>query len=344
MNGCFGRMESNMFRNREFRLMVLIMGVLSILGTALAYLVNPITGIILLITSTLLMLISVIFTIRRYRDIERLSGYLRKIYGGDYTLDIRDNLEGELSILKNEIYKVTLILSKQAELLKTEKEQLADAISDISHQLKTPLTSMMVMTDLLSNDELDLEKRKEFTRNLEVQLERMEWLLTSLLKLSKIDAGTVPFKKERVLVSEMLHHALKPLLIPMELKEQDLVIEGDSSVTFQGDFNWTVEAIINIVKNCMEHTQKKGTITISYEENPIFTEIRIADNGSGIAKEELPFIFQRFYKGKNSGKDSVGIGLAMADSIIRSQMGDISVTSQKGNGTCFSIKFYKQIS
>jgi signal transduction histidine kinase len=273
-----------------------------------------------------------------------LSGYLRRIYGGDYSLDIRDNLEGELSILKNEIYKVTLILSMQAELLKTEKEQLGNALSDISHQLKTPLTSMMVMVDLLSYDDLKPDKRIEFTRNLELQLERMEWLLSSLLKLSKIDAGTVEFKKEPIKASELIQKAMKPLLIPMELKEQELIIEGDSLVSFLGDFNWTVEALINIVKNCIEHTQSGGTITINFLENPIYTEIHISDNGSGIDKEDLPFVFKRFYKGKNASEESVGIGLAMAKSIVASQNGDINVTSQKNLGTRFSIKFYKQIS
>jgi signal transduction histidine kinase len=232
----------------------------------------------------------------------------------------------------------------QAELLKTEKEQLGNALSDISHQLKTPLTSMMVMVDLLSYDDLKPDKRIEFTRNLELQLERMEWLLSSLLKLSKIDAGTVEFKKEPIKASELIQKAMKPLLIPMELKEQELIIEGDSLVSFLGDFNWTVEALINIVKNCIEHTQSGGTITINFLENPIYTEIHISDNGSGIDKEDLPFVFKRFYKGKNASEESVGIGLAMAKSIVASQNGDINVTSQKNHGTRFSIKFYKQIS
>jgi signal transduction histidine kinase len=320
-----------------------MMGI-SFLGSAVAFFVNPIAGGILLVTSLLLSGISISFTRQRYKDIERLSGYLRRIYSGDYSLDIRDNMEGELSILKNEIYKVTLILSKQTELLKTEKEQLANALSDISHQLKTPLTSMMVMADLLSDDELKQDKRIEFTRNLGVQLERMEWLLTSLLKLSKIDAGTVEFKKEPIIASELIQKAMKPLLIPMELKEQELMIEDASMVSFLGDLNWTTEALINIVKNCIEHTQRGGIIKMSFEENPIYTGLHISDNGSGIDKEDIPFIFKRFYKGKNASDESVGIGLAMAKSIITSQNGDISVTSFKNQGTEFTIKFYKQIS
>ncbi|MDD3173239.1 MAG: HAMP domain-containing sensor histidine kinase [Herbinix sp.] len=333
-----------MLRNREYRTMLIIMFFILITGTVIACIIDPAMGIVLLISGLLLIGTSVLFTRHRYQDIEQLSGYLRRIYGGEYTLDLRDNMEGELSILKNEIYKMTLILSKQTELLKTEKEQLANAISDISHQLKTPLTSMMVMTDLLNNDNLSPDKRKEFTKNLELQLERMEWLLTSLLKLSKIDAGTVHFKKEQILLHKLLQLAMKPLLIPMELKEQKLIIEGVTTISFVGDLNWTVEAIINIVKNCIEHTQIGGEISINYNENPIYVEIVISDNGSGIGKEDLPFIFKRFYKGKNASEDSVGIGLAMAKSIIASQNGDISVISKKKQGTSFSIKFYKQIS
>lgn len=319
------------------------MSFITLAGVVLAFLTDPIAGVLLLAVSLSLLVLSVIYTRRRYQDITELTGYLRRIAGGDYSLDIRDNTEGELSILKNDIYKVTLILSKQAELLKSEKEQLADALSDISHQLKTPLTSMLVMAELLSKSELEPAKRAEFTKNLKLQLERMEWLLTSLLKLSKLDAGTIEFKKEAISAEALVNHAVKPLLIPMELKEQKLVLEGEHTATFLGDFNWTSEAILNILKNCMEHTGVGGTITVRYSENPLYTELLITDNGSGISKEDLPFIFKRFYRGKNAGAESVGIGLAMAKSIVMSQNGDISVTSRLKEGTRFSIKFYKQV-
>jgi signal transduction histidine kinase len=317
--------------------------VIVFIGAGIAVMINTAAGMILVLTAALLIGAAVLFTIRRYKDIEKLSGYLRKIYGGDYTLDIRDNEEGELSILKNEIYKVTLILSQQAQLLQKEKEQLADAISDISHQLKTPLTSMLVMTDLLHNDELDPEKRMEFTKNLGLQLNRMEWLMSSLLKLSKIEAGAVRFKKERVMVTELINHSAKPLLIPMELKQQRFITDGNTEVSFNGDFNWTAEALINIMKNCVEHTPEGGTISVFFEENPMYTQIIISDNGCGIEKEDLPFIFKRFYKGKNANEDSVGIGLAMAKSIINGQNGDITVTSFKNQGSKFYVKLYKQV-
>ncbi|MPM50445.1 Adaptive-response sensory-kinase SasA [bioreactor metagenome] len=332
----------NILRNKEIRvLLTLIIGVL-IIGVILSSIINPVSGIITFIVAFLIIYLANLFTLRRYKEIEELSGYLRNISNGNYSMDIRDNEEGELSILKNEIYKVTLMLSKQGEFLKKDKEKLADAISDISHQLKTPLTSMMVMIDLLSEENLNLEKRIEFTKNIEMQLERMDWLLTSLLKLSKIDAGTITFKKDKVKVSELIKKAMSPLLIPMELKEQKLIVDGNENTSFTGDLNWSIEAIVNIVKNCIEHTKNKGVISIFYEENPLYTEIKILDNGSGIEKEDLPYIFKRFYKGKNASAGSVGIGLAMAKSIIVSQNGDISVRSKKNQGTEFSIKFYNK--
>jgi signal transduction histidine kinase len=323
-------------------MLFLLLGV-TILGTGIGFLVDPRMGTGIGLTSGLLSFISLWMTKRRYSDMKELSGYLRRIYSGDYSLDIRDSVEGELSILKNEIYKVTLILSKQADQLLAEKEQLANAISDISHQLKTPLTSMTVMADLLSSEGLEPDKRKEFTKTLDTQLERMEWLLTSLLKLSKIDAGTINFKKEQVIAAELVDKALKPLLIVMELKDQKLVVEDEGKVTFLGDCNWSAEALINILKNCIEHTPEGGTIMIQTEDNPIYTGIIITDNGRGIAKEDLPYIFKRFYKGKNAGEESVGIGLAMAKSIVEKQNGDITVTSQPTIGSRFVIKFYKQI-
>ncbi|GEA33943.1 sensor histidine kinase [Clostridium diolis] len=330
-----------MIRNREVRVYFIIAFIVSTIAAACIFFLNALAGIISFIAFVILFVSSFWFIKREYGELEKLSGYLRRICNGEYSLDIRDNEEGELSILKNEIYKVTLMLSKQGELLKKEKMQIADAISDISHQLKTPLTSMRVMSDLLSNNDLEAQKRIEFTNNIEMQLDRMQWLLTSLLKLSKIDAGTVSFKKDRVAASELIRKSTEPLLIPIEIKNQTLVIEGGSNVSFIGDLYWTTEALINIIKNCIEHTGEDGRISIFFDENPLFTQIKISDNGSGIEKEDLPYIFKRFYKGKNAGEDSVGIGLAMAKSIVTSQNGDINVSSRKNEGTCFIIKFYK---
>ena len=333
-----------MLRNKELQWFFLAISTFSVLAVVVANIfINSQAAIVLAITTVLLLCIFFLFTKWRYKEIEKLSGYLRKISSGDFTLDVRDNHEGELSILKNDIYKVTVKLSEQRSLLQEDKIKLTNAISDISHQLKTPLTSMMVMSDLLSDADLSESKRKEFTKNIQHQLERIEWLVSSLLKLSKIDAGTIKFKQETVIVHDLVQKAADPILIPMEIKNQTLYIEGDNHVSFIGDSNWTTEALINILKNCVEHTGKDGEIRISFTENALYTEIRIADNGKGIPKQELPYIFQRFYKGKNAGDDSIGIGLAMAYSIVTSQQGDIEVQSDIGKGTTFSVKFYRQV-
>jgi signal transduction histidine kinase len=333
-----------MLRNQEIQLYLLALIVISLATMVAAiFLFSAQVALFVFLTSALLILCSLLFTKWRYKEIAKLSSYLRKIISGDYRLDVRDNHEGELSILKSEIYKVTLKLSEHSSLLQQDKVKLTNAISDISHQLKTPLTSMMVMADLLGETELENSKRVEFTENIRVQLERIEWLVSSLLKLSKMDAGTVPFKKDTVYVAELVERAIQPILVPMDVMQQTLHINGENEVSFIGDFNWTAEALINILKNCVEHTQENGEISISFSENALFTEITISDNGHGIPKEDLPYIFKRFYKGKNAGEDSIGIGLAMAYSIVKSQQGDIEVRSENGKGTQFFMKFYKGV-
>lgn len=332
-----------MLRNREIQWLLLAMSVVSLLGIIGATFISTAAAMLVFAITLMLLGCTWLFTRWRYRQIEQLSTHLRQISSGDYSLDVRDNREGELSILKHDIYKMTLMLSEQSTLLQRDKAQLTDGISDISHQLKTPLTSMMVMADLLNDATLPEAKRREFTHNMTIQLERIDWLVSSLLKLSKIDAGTVQFRREPVKVRELIAKALEPVLIPMDIKGQSYSIEGDEAVSFIGDINWTAEAMINIVKNCVEHTLEGGKITISFVENALFTEIVIADQGQGIPKEELPYIFKRFYKGRAADEGSIGIGLAMAYSIISSQNGDIEVKNREGGGTQFTIKFYKQV-
>jgi len=324
-------------------MLLFVMGSVSLAGIVAALMISPAAAMLVFFLSILLIGGSLLFTKWRYREIEKLSVYLREISSGNDTLDVRDNTEGELSILKNDIYKVTRMLSEHRSLLQRDKLQLTDAISDISHQLKTPLTSMTVMADLLSAPDLPPVKRTEFTHHIRIQLERIDWLVSSLLKLSKMDAKTIPFKKDRIPMKNLIQKALEPVMIPMDIKGQTVSIAGKDDVSFVGDFNWTAEAVINILKNGVEHTPEGGAIAISFSENALYTEIVIADNGKGIPKEDLPYIFKRFYKGKNASEGSIGIGLAMAQSIIASQNGVIDVTSDSEKGTQFRIKFYKQV-
>ena len=213
-------------------------------------------------------------------------------------------------------------------------------MADISHQLKTPLTSLSVLNDLLS-DNPDEEKEALFLERMRAQLQRIEWLVSSLLKLSRLDAGAVIMKRDKIMVRDLVDKTLASLALPLEVKALTVHLEGDAGVNFTGDFEWSAEALINIIKNCIEHTPEEGALKIAFAQNPIFTVINIADSGAGIAPEDLPHIFTRFYKGKNAAPDQVGIGLAMARAIVEKQGGDITVKSDPGSGSQFTIKFYR---
>jgi len=201
---------------------------------------------------------------------------------------------------------------------------------------------MMVMADLLRDEKLPEEKRREFTSHIHAQLERIEWLVSSLLKMSKLDAGVLEMNPREISARTLIEKALSPLLISMEIKDISYSITGEDRV-IKCDLQWTAEALINILKNCIEHTPEGGRIDISIQDNPLYSEIKIADNGPGISKEDLPHIFTRFYRGKNASPDSVGIGLAMSLSIIRNQQGDITVESKPGQGSTFFIRLYKSV-
>lgn len=298
-------------------------------------------SLICLLLGSVLTVIYACQTKKRYKALSELNDYLSLVCSGNYDLSIDENAEGELSILKNNLFKVITLLKFQNEALEKEKIYLADSMADISHQLKTPLTSMMVMNDLIK-EENDAEKRQEFIAIIEAQLERMKWLILNLLKLSKLDAGTADFKTEKVSAAKIIDKSLKPFLVTMELKGIS-VNTNINDFQLNADENWTVEAFQNIIKNCMEHTDKDGEISISSYSTNIYDSVVIKDNGCGIAKEDLPHIFERFYHGKNSSKESVGIGLALAKTVFEREKAAVTVKSKECVGTTFEIKFYKGI-
>ncbi len=269
-----------------------------------------------------------------------LSAYLRQIEAGDYSLDVRDNGEGNFSLLKNDLYKVTVRLREQAELLQKDKTALSNLIADISHQIKTPLTSMGVLADLLVEDPPE-QDRLAFVEQLRTQLGRIQWLVAVLLKLARLDAGTAAFKSEPVDVRQLIERALEPVQIPLEIKKQHLVVRGGEGSSFTGDLNWSAEALTNVVKNCVEHTPEGGKIEIRYAANALYAEIIVSDDGEGIPSRDLPNIFNRFYRSENAGENNVGIGLALAKAILTAQGGDISVRSQPGVGTSFDIRIFR---
>lgn len=317
--------------------MLYAMLLITLAAIAAAYAFPPAAAFVAGAACLLLGAVFLLFTGRRYRQLARLADYLKRVNNGEYSLELSDNDEGELSILKSEIYKVTVSLREQNERLKQEKRRLADALSDISHQFKTPLTSMSVMADLLSDGRLEKIRRAQFTAQLRGQLERLTWLTEALLKLSRLDAEAVTFKLRLVPLQELISKACSSLLIPMELKEQTLTVEAEGDLCC--DLNWTAEALSNILKNCMEHMPNGGEIRIKAAANALFTEIRVSDDGPGIDKADLPYIFDRFYRGKNSAKDSAGIGLAMARAILAAQGGSLEASNASGRGAEFILRF-----
>lgn len=329
-------------KNKEFRNMIIISAAVTMLTVVLSWIFLGFwAGLAVFVTGLLLSVLFIVYTKKRYKKIEKLNDYLVRVLAENDTDEILDQEEGELSILKTNIYKTTSTLKYQKELLSDDKKNLAAALADISHQLKTPLTSMMVMNDLLV-DEKDEDKRIEFLNTQSSQLDRMNWLIQTLLKLSKLDAGTIVLKREDVPATELVEEAIKPFEIQFDLR--NISFESDvSKVNIRCDKNWTVEAIQNIIKNCIEHMEDGGQLFVSLADTNIFTQLTIKDTGCGIAADDIPHIFERFYKGKNAGKDSVGIGLALSKSILEEEQAEINVESTEGVGTRFIIKFYKTL-
>ncbi len=318
-----------------------VMGAVGLLGAIITAFINPLSSAVCILISAFSIIIFFRYNKKRLREIERLNNYLSKVCSGDYSLDISSNAEGELSILKNNLYKVVVRLQTSNEALQNDKIYLADSLADISHQLKTPLTSMMMMADLMK-DENDEKKRREFISIIENQLDKMKWLITTLLKISKLDAGTAEFAENDVEISDLIDETVSQFSIILDIKNITVSRESES-FRFRGDRSWSAEAIGNIVKNCIEHAHDGGMLTFETNQTSIYNELIIKDNGCGITNEDLPHIFERFYHGKNSSSESVGIGLALAKEILQKQRAKIEAESEVGKGTIFRIKFYKSI-
>lgn len=301
-----------------------------------------ITNIAIILLSVIAIIICFINYIKKeHRELSKISTSINKVLNNDYSINIKEYNEGYISCLSNDVYKVITELKEQRDISLQDKKYLTDTLSDISHQLRTPLTSMYVINDLLENN-MTMEQRHSFLSQNKDQLERIEWLVTSLLKLSRLDSGSVTLLKEEVNCRLLVEKAIDPIRINLEAKEINVHNNIADHLVIKVDFKWTVEAIVNIIKNAYEYTPVKGSITIEGKENPLYTEITITDTGCGIASDKLPYIFDRFYK-VNNDSNSIGIGLNMTKRIIKEQRGDITVVSKLGQGTTFIIKFYKNI-
>ena len=332
----------NFFRNKDVQNQLRVHLGLTILWGVAGMLLYGANGWVLFVAGISFSLNALLFTYWRYRKLAAISQDIDMLLHGDESIRFDVYKEGELAVLQNEISKMTVRLLEQAQRLRQERTYLTDSLADISHQLKTPLTSLEILNATLSREKMDDQQRIELVREQMQLLSRMEWLITVLLKISRLDAGTITFENASVPVKELIQMAVMPLEVALELKQQSCHVQIENDILFFGDITWTAEALGNIIKNCMEHTPDGGRIDIIAKETPFQLEIVIQDNGSGFSSEELPHLFERFYHGKHSSKNSVGIGLALSKAIISRQKGTILAENRKTKGARFKIYLNKK--
>lgn len=293
---------------------------------------------LVIIFGTVSLGIYLIYVITQEKKIAEINEYIKQINNKNYILKIEENDNGEL----NELYKTTVLLKETAEISEKEKENLSTAIADISHQLKTPLTSIRIMLDNIQDDpDMEKEVREDFLREISKQIDWISSLVVSLLKIAKFDAGTIKMENNEINAKNLIDNIVSNLAILMELKNIEIITNVDEKATFIADYKWQQEALTNILKNAIEHSKQNSRIYITVENTNLFLKIIIKDEGSGIDKEDLKHIFQRFYKTKNSSENSIGTGLPLAKAIIEQSNGYIKVETKYGEGTSFEVKYIK---
>lgn len=289
----------------------------------------------------ILLIVFIRYNHKKENDIKEIIKCIEQINKKNYELQIDSMSEDELSILKNEIYKTTIMLKESAENSNKDKMNLKKSLEDISHQLKTPLTSILVMLDnIIEDPDMDINVRNDFVRDIKRNVVNINFLVQALLKLSKFDANTVHFIKKEYNLKNIVDESIKNVSTLCDLRNIniELTIKNDSKIMC--DSKWQIEAITNILKNSIDHSKDNQKVIINVENNNVYSTVEIKDFGDGISKKDISHIFERFYKGENATSDSIGIGLALAKTIIEEDNGNISVESNK-NGTKFTIKYFK---
>ena len=299
-------------------------------------------NLIFLALTALLVGTVLIYLSRRQAHILKICNYMEELVRGNYGLDIQDNSDDELSGLKNEVYKLTVFFREQAERASANRRALADSVADISHQLKTPLTSVRVLLDNLSDSEnMDADTRHRFLEEISSQISDVTWLVTTLLKLSRLDAGVVELEEKPLQLETLAEDICDRLELNAEWRQVELCKEIPGQIIVKGDKKWLKEALLNVVKNAVEHSNVGGKVILAAEENDVYTQLTVQNWGEVIPEEEQKHLFERFYRGSTAGKESVGIGLALAKEILVRHNGYITVESGREQGTIFCIKFIK---
>lgn len=324
-----------MFRNQETKISVILYALLSGIGLTAGFMLHVYAGILVLLLCLCFGFYIFGSAALRFRHMRCMTEEIDQILHGKEDITFAEYKEGDLCILQNELTKLVARLREQADLLQKEKCLMADAIADISHQIRTPLTSVNLLLESIHQDH-DEKQIKE----IEKQLLRVQFLVGSLLKMARLDAGTITFRKDTIAFADLIEQVMAPFAILMELKGQTLHKELIGSYT--GDLLWSREAFGNIIKNCIDHMEK-GCLYVHSKENALFSELVIRDTGPGLDKEDLLKIFDRFYRGKNASDESVGIGLSLAKKIIVTQNGTIKAENHKDGGAMFTVRFYKSI-
>lgn len=329
-----------MLRNKEIRQFAALYAGLSAVFIAVGFAAGKETGVLMLAFAAALGAACFLMTRARYRSIGEMSEQIDRVLHDADAVYISESEEGELSILQSEITKMTVRIREQNDALKREREHLADSLADIAHQLRTPLTSANLVLSLLEGEHEE-GRRKALLRETEELLAQMDWLIGALLKLSRLDAGIVTFQNERIDVRTLIDSALRPLLIPMELHDISVQIGVPEGTCISGDALWLSEAVRNILKNCMESAGDGGKITIECEDTLLFTQLMLRDSGAGFDPQDLPRVFDRFYRGRKDGASGYGIGLALCKTIIVRHGGTITAKNHPCGGAVFTLRFPK---
>ena len=280
-----------------------------------------------------------------FNNIKKLGERADEMVEGNFNSTELKFEEGDFYVFYNKFIHMGERLENALKDLQDEKVNLKDIINDISHQLKTPLSALIAYNDILKNHEnMDIETKSKFIEMTSEQLDRMDWLITTLLKYARIESNAVSYNKEMIPISESIRYAIEPLKVSANNKKQSIELDFNSEGYYFHDKKWIAESLSNIIKNAIEHTDINGKIKITLEETPMSISITISDNGEGIEKSELKNIFKRFYKGKNSiNPKSIGIGLSLSKKIIEAHGGSITAESELGKGTNFNIILLKVI-